>query len=615
MCGIAGQFNFNGQGIDRDMLKKMALAVSHRGPDDGGLFIDSSVGLGHRRLAIIDLSEKGRQPMADDKGEVYIVFNGEIYNFKELRGGLEKDGVVFSSGTDTEIIIYLYKKYSFDCLKYLRGMFAFAIWDSRKKLLFIARDRLGKKPLKYYQDGNSFIFASELKAILKNPAVKKEIDHQAIDEYLSFKYVPAPKTGFKNIKKLAPGHFLIIKNNGDVSEKSYWDLNFNEKENLKEEEWLEKIEEKIKESVAIRLASDVPLGAHLSGGIDSGLITALMAENTGKRIKTFSIGFEESKYNELPFARLVAEKYNTDHHEFIVKPDAAGLLPKLAYYYEEPYADASAIPYWHLSETTKKHITVALNGDGGDENFAGYERHLAPQIYRSLRLIPAKHILFKISSAFSANSGKAAKIAKVLAADRSNLCSFYLDTVSYFAKEDKKRLYADGISSISGRIFDFSEKIIANNDLDKILQLGLKTHLPDDLLVKADIASMAHGLEMRSPLLDIELTELAARIPAELKMKGGQKKYLLKKIAVKYLPHECVYRPKHGFTVPLNYWFKGKMQNYLQENILSADFLETGFNKYEIKRLLKDHQNNRQNNENKLYALLMLSLWKKEWFK
>jgi asparagine synthase (glutamine-hydrolysing) len=615
MCGIVGQLNFNGREVDRDVLKEMAWAVSHRGPDDDGLYIDGYAGLGHRRLAIIDLSEKGRQPMADDKGEVYIVFNGEIYNFKELRCLLEEDGVVFSSGTDTETIIYLYKKYSFDCLKYLRGMFAFAIWDSRKKLLFIARDRLGKKPLKYYQDGNSFIFASELKAILKNPAVKKEIDYQAIDEYLSFKYVPGPKTGFKNIKKLAPGHFLVIKYNGEVSEKSYWDLNFEEKDDLREEEWLERIEKKIKESVALRLTSDVPLGAHLSGGIDSGLITALMAENTGKRIKTFSIGFEESKYNELPFARLVAERYDTDHHEFIVKPDAAGLLPKIAYYYEEPYADASAIPYWHLSEITKKHITVALNGDGGDENFAGYERHLAPQIYRSLKMIPAKHILSKIFSAFSAKSEKTGKIAKALAADKSSLFAFYLDTISYFTKADKKKLYANNFSLISEQKFDFPDIITANNDLDKILQLGLITHLPDDLLVKADIASMAHGLEMRSPLLDNELTEMAARIPTDLKMKDRQKKYLLKKIAVKYLPHECVYRPKHGFTVPLNYWFKGKMQNFLQENILSSDFIETGFNKYGIEHLLKDHQNNRQNNENKLYALLMLSLWKKEWFK
>ncbi len=385
MCGIAGKLNFKNQPVEKTDILAMMNEIKHRGPDDEGIYLNNNIGLGHRRLSIIDLSSNGQQPMPDESKRFWITYNGEVYNFLELKKELLRDGVRFKSNTDTEVIIYLYKKYGAECLKLLRGMFAFAIWDNEKKELFLARDRIGKKPLKYYLSNNVLIFSSELKAILKNKEVKKEIDWQAIDKFLTYKYVPAPRTGFKNIHKLPPAHCMTIKANGEKIIKQYWDLNFEKKLDLSEKDWLKNITNKLKESVQARLISDVPLGVHLSGGIDSSLIVALMAEIQNKPIKTFSIGFKEKKYNELNYARLVAKKYKTNHQEFIIDPKAAEILPELAYSYEEPYADASLLPSYYLSKITKEHVTVALNGDGGDEVFAGYDRYQAAQLYFKLK--------------------------------------------------------------------------------------------------------------------------------------------------------------------------------------------------------------------------------------
>ena len=625
MCGIVGQFNFNKKSVLETDILKMNKKIEHRGPDDLGTFIHENIGLGHTRLSIIDLSKNGHQPMSDSSKRFWITYNGEIYNFKELRNNLKKDGIDFKSETDTEVIIYLFKKYGPECLKYLRGMFAFAILDREKKELFLARDRVGQKPLKYYHDQNKFIFASELKAIFTNPEIKKEINLEAIDEYLTFKYIPAPKTGFKNIFKLPPAHYMIIKENGKKIIKKYWDLNYEKKLKLNEEEILEKVEEKLKESVGLRLMADVPLGAHLSGGIDSSLIVALMSELSNKQLNTFSIGFKEKEYNELPYAKLVAEKYKTNHHEFIINPQALEILPEIAYQYEEPYADASAIPTWYLSKITRKNISVALNGDGGDENFAGYERYRAMQLYYTFKSIPLKKsagilnsILFRIT-----NNKIFAKATKQLQADYSSPENFYLSIIEYLNPNDKRKLYNQNLQNtlkvkLNNSIQKENKNLFANtsnlNWLDQVLKIGILTHLPDDLLVKIDMASMAFGLEIRSPFLDHELLELSAQISPELKLKGNQKKYILKKIAEKYLPSECIYRPKQGFSVPLEHWFKDELNKYIETKILNKNFLDFGFDKNYIKEILEKHQTKKENNENKLYSLLMLSLWFEKMF-
>lgn len=624
MCGISGKLYFNkDKSVSREEIEKMSKAVSHRGPDDEGIFIDKNIGLGHRRLSIIDLSPAGHQPMSDNEGKIWIVFNGEIYNFLELRQGLEKSGIKFKSKSDTEVIINLYKKYGVNCLKYLRGMFAFAIWDSEKRQLFLARDRVGKKPLKYYLDNGVFIFASELKAILTNLEVKKEIDYDAIDEYLTYQYVPHPKTGFKNIWKLEPAHFLVIKENGQVVKQRYWQLDYSQKLNLTEAEWENTILVKLKESVGLRLISDVPLGAHLSGGIDSSLVVALMAQQTKEPVKTFSIGFKESDYNELPYARLVAQRYKTDHQEFIVEPNAIELLPKLVRQYEEPYADSSALPTWYLSEVTRKHVTVALNGDGGDENFAGYQRYNAMQLFNTLKMIPFKNLLKKISqTAYRLTKAKIFRQGyRLLDSYAPNPVDFYLNIIDYFGQKEKNLIYTEELKQkMAGsrwqtfikEIFDETKNL---DWLDKALYFDINAGLPDDLLTKIDIASMAHGLEIRSPFLDHEFMELTAKMPSNLKMRGHNKKYLLKKIAYKLIPKECIEKTKWGFSVPLEYWFRGKLKNYLREELLDKKYLDYGFKKRGIEKIIEDHESHRQNYANQLWALLTLNHWFKEYFR
>jgi len=377
MCGIGGKLYFDSaRSVNPTLLDRMNAVLAHRGPDDGGVYHDGPIGLAHRRLSIIDLSPAGHQPMSNPSGTLWITFNGEIYNFLELRGELEHDGATFRSKTDTEVILALYERHGAECLRYLRGMFAFAIWDGQTRTLFLARDRLGKKPLYYYQDAKQFLFASEPKGILQDPEVPVEPDLEAIHHYLTYGYIPSPYSAFKGFRKIPPAHYLIIRE-GRVHLERYWQLRYHPKLQMTEAELREELLTRLREAVRLRMISDVPLGAFLSGGIDSSTVVALMSECSSGPVKTFSIGFEEERYNELPYARLVAERYGTDHHEFVVKPEAIKILPELVWHYNEPYADSSAIPTYYLSKMTREHVTVALNGDAGDENFAGYERYLA----------------------------------------------------------------------------------------------------------------------------------------------------------------------------------------------------------------------------------------------
>lgn len=628
MCGIAGKISFSSKSISPQEIEKMTDAIKHRGPDDSGSYVspNQKVGLGHRRLAIIDLSPLGHQPMRYlDRYE--IVFNGEIYNFQEKRDALEKEGSVFTSHSDTEVILALYDKYREKCLDHLRGMFAFAIYDEKKNTLFAARDRVGKKPFKYYQDENVFLFGSELKTILTQPEYHREPDYTAIHHYLTLQYVPAPLTGFKGIKKLEPAHyFLLDLNTKKFQKERYWKLDYSHKLQLPESEWKTRIINKLDESTRLRMISDVPLGAFLSGGVDSSAIVAMMARHSSKPIKTFSVGFKEEKYNELPYAKRVAETFKTDHTEFIVEPHAIDVLPLLVHHYEEPFADSSALPTYYVSKLTRDHVTVALNGDGGDENFGGYSRYSAFQISLLCDRLSFLHKNIGTPLAkFAANTIQNTFFDRIHRFSRSLSEDYrkrYMDYTSYFTNPQKAQLYTD----------EFKQKVWEENTYDLIAQkfdqsgssnrteqavfADFNTYLPDDLMVKVDIASMAVALEGRSPFLDHEMLELSAQIPFHLKIKGlNNKKYILKEALRGIVPDEVMFRPKMGFGIPIADWFRNELKEYASEKLLEGRLVKENFFRREyIAHILNQHCTTRINFSPHIWALLTLELWFEEYF-
>ncbi|MFZ1720116.1 MAG: asparagine synthase (glutamine-hydrolyzing) [Candidatus Moraniibacteriota bacterium] len=628
MCGITGKISFSAKNISPQEVETMNDAIKHRGPDDGGAYIspDGKVGLGHRRLSIIDLSPLGHQPMRYmDRYE--IVFNGEIYNFQEKRTFLEKEGYSFTSHSDTEVILALYDKYQEKCLDHLRGMFAFAIYDEQENTLFAARDRVGKKPFKYYQDENVFLFASELKAILTQPEYDRKPDYTAIHHYLTLQYVPAPLTGFQGIKKLEPGHYMHIDlNTRQIEKKQYWKLDYSEKLDLSEDEWKKHILEKLEESVKLRMISDVPIGAFLSGGIDSSAVVAMMAQNSNQPIKTFTIGFKEAKFDETKYARIIAEKFKTDHTEFIVEPNAIELLPMLVRQYEEPFADSSALPTYSVSKLTRDHVTVALNGDGGDENFAGYSRYSAFQM--SL-LLDHFHFLHKNIGTplakLAANTMKNTFFDRVYRFSRSlseDYRSRYMNYTSYFTNPQKAELYTDDFKrkvwqsdtyDLIANAFDGSG---STNRTEQAVSADFNTYLPDDLLVKVDIASMAVALEGRSPFLDHEFLELTAQIPFDLKIKGfNNKKYILKEALRGIIPDEVMFRPKMGFGVPIQSWFRNELKDYTRKKLLDGHLVKGNlFRKEYIEHILDQHCHTNINFSPHIWALLTLELWFEEFF-
>ncbi len=629
MCGIAGKLNFNENSpVEQSDMESMVSALRHRGPDAKGVRVSGNVGLGHARLSIIDLSESGRQPMSEkghEHGDIWLTFNGEIYNFQELRSQLKSDGVEFYSDTDSEVIVHLYKKHGTECLQYLRGMFSFAIWDGKKERFFLARDRAGQKPLKYYHKNGTFIFSSELKAILENPEVKKEVDYSAVDEFLTHQYVPHPKTGFKNIKKLEPAHYMTVSADGSVEKERYWSLDYENKKEMSESEWKSDITNKLKESVDLRMMSDVPLGAHLSGGVDSSLVVALMSQIKDDSVETFSIGFEEDSHNELPYARLVADKYDTNHHEFTVKPDAVELLPKLAKHYEEPYADPSAIPTWYLCDLTRDHVTVALNGDAADENFLGYSRYRAIDLYR--KFAPVARVLPKETmSKFFDNIHRLTGLSLMRKGHtffdrfKKKESDFYRQLIGYFSQEDKEDVYTDELKSkidnsrSQSYLSDLFKESNMHDGKDQLSYVDTNSYLPGNLLVKVDIASMAHSLEIRSPFLDHELMELAASMPSEYKLRGRTSKYLLKEIAYDHIPRECIDREKQGFGVPLSAWFRGSLEEFLRDSLLDDTLSSYGFENEGVEAMIDAHVEEKEDNARKLWALLMLRQWFKTWF-
>jgi asparagine synthase (glutamine-hydrolysing) len=622
VCGIAGIVRSDGAPVDRELLGRMNETIRHRGPDDDGFYFSDGAGLAMRRLSIIDL-KTGHQPIHNRDRTAWIVFNGEIYNYRELREQLEKLGHKFYTDSDTEAIVAAYDAYGTDCPKYLRGMFAFAIWDERTKSLFLARDRVGKKPLLYAQVDGQLVFGSEFLAVLEHPGVSRDVDFEALHYYLSFLCVPAPLTAYRAIRKLQPGHSLLWQD-GQIKTERYWQLDFSKKVNLSEEEAGERVVELLRDAVRVRLMSEVPLGAFLSGGIDSSAVVALMAQESSEQVKTFSIGFEEQDFSELHHARRVAEYVGADHHEFIVRPDALEVLPMLVEHYGEPFADSSAIPSYYVSRETRRHVTVALNGDGGDECFAGYERYAAmslAQTYASLPIALRDGVignLVRALPAFEARPNPFRKAKRFVAAASLTPVERYLRWVSAFDDEAKVDLYSDSFRHETARfrtagiLEPWFVKANGAGIIDASLLTDTMTYLPNDLLVKMDIASMSVSLEARSPFLDHHLMEFAASLPEKLKLRRMTTKYLLKRVLKDLVPAENLTRSKMGFGVPIGRWFRNELQDFLRATLLSEKALKRGLFKAErVKQLVEQHTCFKSDHSHRLWTLLMLELWYK----
>ena len=620
MCGIVGIVRNDGKPVDEPLLSRMCEAIRHRGPDEDGFYVNGSVGLAMRRLSIIDL-KSGQQPIHNQDRSSWIVFNGEIYNYLELREKLEKLGHTFYTNSDTEAIVHAYDQFGADCPTHLRGMFAFAIWNERTQELFLARDRVGKKPLLYAHVNGSLIFGSEFSALLLHPDISRDIQPEALDYYLSFMCIPAPLTAYKAIRKLEPGHWLRWRK-GEVESQRYWQPDFTKKLEITEEEAGERTVEILREAVRVRLMSEVPLGAFLSGGIDSSAVVALMAQESSTPVKTFSIGFDEHDFSELHHARRIAEHVGADHHEFIVRPDAMEVLPILVEHYGEPYADSSAVPTYYVARETRKHVTVALNGDGGDESFAGYERYIAMRLTEKYRRVPSflrESVIKETVNLIPSSPTKRSRVKsakRLLEAVSLPRVDRYTHWVSVFNDQTKQPLYSDFFrqqtegTNPTGLLAEWFKRANGIGILDAMLLTDQMTYLPNDLLVKVDIATMAVSLEARSPFLDHHVIEFAASLPQDLKLRRLTSKYLLKKVLKKLLPSENLNRRKMGFGVPIGHWFRGKMQPFLREVVLSEKALRRGLFKPEaVKQLIELHTRGERDYSHQLWTLLMLELW------
>jgi asparagine synthase (glutamine-hydrolysing) len=621
MCGIAGQITFDDSPVSRQRITAMGACLQHRGPDDAGVYVHGGVGLAHQRLSVMDLSPAGHQPMSNEDGTVWIVFNGEIYNFEDLRARLS-DQHVFRSRTDTEVIIHLYEEFGLDCVAMLRGMFAFAIWDSRAHRLVLARDRVGKKPLYYAANQGGLTFGSELKALLVG-VPQREIDPIGLHHYLTFQYVPTPWSIFQGVRKLKPGHMLICEN-GTLTERAYWTLSYQKAHPARSEgEYQEEFLALLQEATRLRLVSDVPLGAFLSGGVDSSAIVALMSQLTTGPVKTFSIGFKEDAFNELPYARQVAQRYGTEHHEFVVEPSAIDILPTLARVFDEPFADSSAIPTYYVSQLSRKFATVVLNGDGGDELLGGYSRYHHLPVDRFLSHLNRLYTQEQVLGLIRKIPARGALLAR-LRNRVERLCQpfshTYMGRICYFGPEEKDELYTKSFRDQVKKddsldlLTDWFKQVNASDVLDQLLGVDTMSYLPDDLLVKVDRATMAHGLEARSPFLDHQLIEFCAALPVEYKIRRGETKYLLKAVMGERLPASILQRPKMGFGVPIDQWFKGECRAMVEDTLLSSRSLQRGyFEPAAIRRLVMEQRQGRASYGSRVYALLMLELWHHEY--
>jgi len=611
MCGIVGYVNTaSSEAARSETIAAMCETIIHRGPNDMGMYVEGPVGLGMRRLSVIDLNS-GHQPIANETKTVWVVFNGEIYNFQELAKDLKRRGHQFKTASDTEVIVHLYEEFGDECVNHLRGMFAFAVWDEERSRLLLARDRLGVKPLYYFWDERLLVFGSELKALLVHPAVKRKLSSEALLYYLQYSYVPDPLTILENIFKIAPASTLSLKGK-TIQLKQYWDgcrPHEPEGSRLSEDEAIIQLEQMLTEAVGLRLISDVPLGAFLSGGIDSSLVVALMARQMNQAVKTFSIGFGEESFNELPYARRVAKHLGTDHHELVVSPQHCNLIEQLVRHFDEPFADSSAIPTYYLSKLAAEHVTVALSGDGGDELFAGYDRYKIDLSRRKFEAVPSMFKNAFIGLADSLPQGIPGK--NLLRAVSLPPIERYLENVSYFHNPELKKLLSHelqntllGSSGIFARHFD---AVQGQPWLSQLQYVDTKTYLSGDVLTKVDRMSMAHSLEVRGPLLDHIVFEYAASLPAKFKLNNGISKYLLKQLAKKFLPSEIVTRRKQGFGVPLEFWFKNGLREYVHDVLFDSSLNQRGIlNQKEVRKLVDLYEGGRNELSANIWILIVL---------
>lgn len=631
MCGITGFFRTSNDGPEvttRDLMR-MNETLRHRGPDDEGWFIDGRVGLAHRRLSILDLSPRGHQPMTDREKRLWIVFNGEIYNFRELRKELGE--FEFTSSSDTEVILCAYRKWGVGCLSRFTGMFAFALWDSDRQTLMLARDRLGKKPLYYYHHRGHFAFASELKALIEYPRFEKELDFQSLYEYLVFQYVPDPRTIYRHTFKLLPGHYMMVQE-GTLEEKCYWSIVESEKLNADEGALRSELEALLLDSIRLRLVSDVPVGAFLSGGIDSSLIVALLQAHLETPVKTFTIGFRESSYDEAPFARRVAEYLGTEHQELYVTPEETySVVPELPRHYDEPFSDSSAIPTYLVSRMARTQVKVCLSGDGGDELFCGYNRYAAMERVKFIRSIPLSReiasLMGGVPGFFWEMAGRAAKrllfgdmkvkvtarrIREAAKAAQKDSIDFYLGLVRIWSEEEAERLLGRGKFSLDRTaFFELNKRLTQVGEPERFSLIDIATYLLGDILTKVDRASMAHSLEVRVPLLDHRVVEFSRALPYSYKCRGKESKYLIKKLLYSKVPADYFLRPKQGFGIPISSWLAGELK-YLVDEYLEPQRLrrEGILDEPLVTAMVRSHMDGTEDNGYRLYNLLMFQMWK-----
>jgi asparagine synthase (glutamine-hydrolysing) len=623
MCGIAGFVESPNASTpfrleeSAALVHRMCDAIRHRGPDDEGVWVDEGVALGMRRLSIIDLST-GHQPIHNEDETVWIVFNGEIYNFGELRVELEALGHRFYTSSDTETIVHAYEQWGRGAIARLRGMFGLAIWDRRSRSLLLARDRVGIKPLHFANAGGRLYFGSEIKSLLCAPDLPRTLDFDALDHYLSFQYTPRDGSIFKQVRKLPPGHLLVWQN-GHVDIEQYWRLPADERFNGSEAEAVAELRGVLSDAVRSHLVSDVPLGAFLSGGVDSSLVVGLMSEVSASRVKTFSIGFDEPAFDELEHARRVAAHFGTDHHEFVVKPDAVAILDRLVSHFDEPFADPSAIPTWYVSEMARRHVTVVLSGDGGDELFGGYDRYVPhPRVVAFDRYSPAA---FRRVAAIAANrlphGTRGKNFLRHVGRDDAGR---YLDAIRFFSADEKPALLSPDIRrELAGPDPEcrLAEHFVRYRQLpwpSQMMRFDAETYLPDDVLTKVDRMSMAHSIESRVPLLDNDVVQLASSLPASMKISNGRRKHILKQVASTLLPAEILNRPKQGFGVPLAVWFRGGLRELFADTLLSRASIERGyFQPAFVRRLVDEHLAGTRDHTWRLWQLVVFEKWHEQY--
>lgn len=620
MCGIVGIFDTRGRSeIARGVLHRMNESQHHRGPDEGGLHVEPGIGLGHRRLSIIDVST-GQQPLFNEDGSVAVVFNGEIYNYQDIVPELQALGHVFRTRSDTEVIVHAWEAWGEACVERFRGMFAFAIWDRNQEIVFLARDRMGVKPLHYaWLDDGSLIFGSEIKALLAHPRLDRTIDPLAVEEYFAYGYVAEPRSIFRAVRKLPPATRLTVRRGKPLPEpQSYWDLPFKSVGAISEAEAREELIRRLREAVRIRLMSEVPLGAFLSGGVDSSAVVALMSEFTDEPVNTCSIAFGDAAFNEAHYAQMVADRYHTRHHVEQVDPDDFGLVDELGALYDEPYADSSAIPTYRVCQLARKRVVVALSGDGGDENFAGYRRyrwHMHEERIRSILPLPLRRSVFGLLGQVYPKADWAPRVLRAKTTFQAlarDSVEAYFHSVSIMRDDMRRALFSDAFKRALGgyealEVLRFhAGRAPTDNPLSLIQYLDVKTYLCGDILTKVDRASMAHSLEVREPLLDHPMMEWLSGLPPEFKLGRGEGKLLFKEAMEPFLPHDILYRPKMGFAVPLASWFRGPLRNKVRDALLGETLAQTGyFNTQVLRSIVDQHERGLRDHSAPIWSLLM----------